>query len=278
MFSDYANMADNEIKKFYETHPDRICEKRFDSPFPIRQYVHRAQYDALLKEVVPDGSVLDAGCGEGVIGLLLAERGIPSTGVDLSAPNIQAAQAEAARRGFSGLTTFIQGDAERLPFPDRSFDTVVSSHVLEHLPDFDGGFRELCRVARKRVIVALPTCLNLCAMALLGGDNGFWKFSKHSFFAIPYGFLRVLFHLGSEGVQEGYAGHRELPHVWRYPWVMRRRLRHPDFRSVQFSASSLALPYFSRTLPFAKFLDRFRSAPILRNLGYGSFIVLDRKQ
>lgn len=265
-----------QVKEFYESHADEIWKKRFDSPFPIRQYVHRTQYEALLGQVVLGGSVLDAGCGEGVIGLLLAAKGIASTGMDLSLPNVQVAQRMAYERGVSDLATFCQGDAEHLPFPDQSFDTVISSHVLEHLPDFDQGFRELCRVARKRVIVALPTCLNLCAFSLLGGDHGYWRWSKRSIFALPWGLVRVLIHLFGEGVQEGYAGHDELPHIWRYPWVMRRRLRHGDFSLTSFQASSLALPYFDQLLPLMRRLDRYRAVPILRNFGYGSFAVLDR--
>lgn len=267
----------DENKAFYRQHADTIWEKRFNSSDPIRRHAHRAQYGALLDAIGVDGSVLDAGCGEGVIPILLAERGIASTGVDISEPNVAAAQAEAARRGVSHLATFLTGDVEDLPFPDKSFDTVVSSHVLEHLPDFDKGFRELCRVARRRVVVALPTCLNLAGVALLGGDHGYWKFSKRSFIALPWGILRIIGNVFGEGVQEGYAGREDLPHVWRYPWVMRRKLRHPDFVMSSFCASTFVFPYFAWTLPFVRWLERYRSKPILRNFGYGSIAIFERR-
>ncbi|MBU1349107.1 class I SAM-dependent methyltransferase [Patescibacteria group bacterium] len=266
----------DENKAFYRKHADTIWAKRFDAPDPIRRHAHRTQYAALI-DTLGKGSVLDAGCGEGVIPILLAERGRASVGVDLSEPNIAAARALAAGRGLAHLATFEVGDAERLPFADRSFDTVVSSHVLEHLPDFDAGFRELCRVARRRVVVALPTCLNLSAAALLGGDHGYWKFSKRSFLALPWGLLRIIGHLFGEGVQEGYAGRDDLPHVWRYPWVMRRCLRHPEFVMTSFRASTFVLPYATWSLPFVRWLERYRSAPFLRNFGYGSIAVLERK-
>lgn len=269
---------EKEIKDFYSGYSDEIIKKRFDSPEPLRRYAHRAEYDAIVA-LVPQGmSVLDAGCGQGVISLLLAERGISSTGVDLSAPNIETAKTEAARRGAGNLASFAQGDAEHLQFPDKSFDIVISSHVLEHLPDFDQGARELVRVARRRVVVALPTCLNLAAAAILGGDYGFWRFSKTSLYAFPWGCLRILGHIFSEGVQEGYAGSKDLPHVWRYPWVMRRRLeRATGWKIVRFEASSLVLPYFPRLLPLIRRLDRYRAAPLLKNLGYGSIAILEPK-
>lgn len=266
-----------DIKGFYQQHADKIWDKRFNSPEPIRRYAHRTQYNALLEHIIPNGSILDAGCGEGVISLLLAERGIASTGMDISEPNIIAARQAAEQRGWTELTTFATGDAEHLPCADRSFDTVISSHVLEHLPDFDQGFRELCRVARKRVIVALPTCLNFSAAALLGGDHGYWKLSKRSLVALPKGLLRIVGHVFTEGVQEGYAGHNDLPHIWRYPWVMRRRLQNEHFSLMTFCASTFILPYFAWTLPLVKKLDRYRAMTFVRNFGFGSFAVLDRK-
>src|SRR3989338_4530067 len=45
----------------------------------------------------------------------------------------------------------------------------------------------------------------------------FWQFSKTSLKALPWGILRIIGHVFGEGVQEGYAGSKELPHIWRYP-------------------------------------------------------------
>ncbi len=48
------------------------------------------------------------------------------------------------------------GRAEKLPFPDRSFDTVYSSHVIEHSRDIRKAIRESVRVARQRAIHVIP--------------------------------------------------------------------------------------------------------------------------
>jgi glycosyltransferase involved in cell wall biosynthesis/ubiquinone/menaquinone biosynthesis C-methylase UbiE len=57
-----------------------------------------------------------------------------------------------------GKTTYVQGDAIRLPFADQSFDLVISSDMLEHLPTEDRltAFREMFRVSRRYVILAAP--------------------------------------------------------------------------------------------------------------------------
>jgi len=233
-------------------------------------------YETVAKFVKPGETVLDAGCGEGVLSWYLAERGAKVTAMDISKPNIENARDFLEKKGVLDRITVMLGDAENLPFPDASFDWVVSSHVLEHLPDFDKGLAEIRRVAKKRAIVALPTCLNLAAASQLGGAD-FWRVSKRALVALPWGILRVLLNLGREGVQEGYAGVGELPHVWRYPWVMRRRLKKGGFRLVRFEAATVMLPYLNLFLPLVKRLDRIKHWPILRNFGYGSVAVLEKR-
>lgn len=269
----------SQIKDFYAMHSDEILEKRFNSPYVLRRYAHRTQYESLIKLLGKGKTILDAGCGEGVIPLLLAERGIASTGMDISEPNIKKAQSVAKENHLENLVKFDIGDAEHLPYQDASFDVVISSHVLEHLSDFDAGARELVRVAKERVVIALPTCLNFAAFSVLGNDHGFWKVSKRTPVAFIYGFFRVLWNLFGEGVQEGYAGSKELPHIWRYPWVMRRRLeRATGWKIVSFQASTLIIPYVSWLLPLTRLLDRFRHVSILRNFGYGSIAVLEPRK
>jgi len=266
-----------QIKDFYQTYGDRIVDKRLNSPYPLRRHAHRMGYESIAKFVKPGETVLDAGCGEGVLAWYLAERGAKVTAMDISGPNVENAKAFLEKKGVLDRVTVLQGDAENLPFPDASFDWVVSSHVLEHLPDFDKGLSEIRRVTKKRAIVALPTCLNLAGASQLGGAD-FWRPSKRALLALPWGLLRILLNLGREGVQEGYAGVGELPHIWRYPWVMRRRLKKGGFRIVRFEAATLVLPYFSFLLPLVKFLDRHKHLPILKNFGYGSIALLEKEE
>lgn len=270
-------MDASQIKGFYETYGDRIVEKRLNSPYPLRRYAHRMGYETIAKFIQPGETVLDAGCGEGVLSWYLAERGAKVTAIDISKPNVENAQKFLEKKGVQDRVTVMQGDAEHLPFPDASFDWVVSSHVLEHLPDFDKGLSEIRRVTKKRAIVALPTCLNLAGASQLGGAD-FWRLSKRMLVALPWGLLRILLNLGREGVQEGYAGVGELPHIWRYPWVMRRRLEKGGFSIKRFEAATIMLPYFNFFLPLVKLLDRAKHLPVLRNLGYGSIAVLEKNK
>ena len=52
-----------------------------------------------------------------------------------------------------GAAPVVQGSAEAIPFADRSFDAVMGVLTIHHWPDQRGGIRELCRVARERVVL-----------------------------------------------------------------------------------------------------------------------------
>ncbi len=265
----------NQVKEFYKTYSDKIFDKRFNSPYPLRRFVHREEYNSILKHIKPKEEILDVGCGEGIISILAAEKGVAVTSCDISRSNIKNAKRIAREAGIERKIKFLIADAEGLPFEDNSFDVVICSHVLEHLPNFNKGLSEIKRVTKRRAIIALPTCLNLCALSVLGGA-GFWHIRKKVLLAFPIGILRFIFNIYRKGINEGYAGKRELPHLWRYPWVMKRELQEAGFRILHFEASSICLPYFNFFLPLIKFLDRFKGKPILRNFGYGSIAVVEK--
>ncbi|HVW66382.1 MAG TPA: class I SAM-dependent methyltransferase [Candidatus Peribacteraceae bacterium] len=265
-----------ENKAIYTDLHDRIIEKRFQAQSPIRRYAHHTQYDAFIELIPPGSTVVDAGCGEGVLSVLLAKHGCIVTGIDLSEPNVAAAKKYAEEQGVADRTTFLVGDAENLPVADKSFDYAVSSHVLEHLPDFQKGAAELSRIAAKRVIVAIPTCLNPAATVLLGQDK-YWSFSRRTPYAFFVGLWRIISHFvrGEEGVNEGYAGRSDLIHIWRFPWRGKERLNRANMRVINYRGSSYIFPYFPFLIPASKFLLTMRWWPVIRNLGYGTTYVCE---
>ena len=81
------------------------------------------------------GTVLDAGCGTGEHALLAAERGCDTTGVDLAARAIAAAEAKAAARGLAAR--FLVWDALDLPGLGTQFDTVLDCGLFHIFEDPD---------------------------------------------------------------------------------------------------------------------------------------------
>jgi len=100
-----------------------------------------------VMKLVLGQDVLDVGCGKGVLaGELSASH--RTTAVDILVD-------PAIRTAFPNVR-FLEANAECLPFEDRSFDTVVCTHTLEHVLDLPKAIRELRRVARRRIIVVVP--------------------------------------------------------------------------------------------------------------------------
>ena len=92
--------------------------------------------------------VLDLGSGAGTDSLVAVQMVGPAgrvTGIDMTAPMLAKARAAAAEMGVANVE-FVEGEAERLPFDDDSFDVVISNGVIDLIPDKDAVFAELHRV------------------------------------------------------------------------------------------------------------------------------------
>src|ERR671928_382625 len=101
-----------------------------------------------LGRLLPGERVLDLGSGAGTDSLVAAqmvgEQG-QVTGIDMTAPMLDKARAAAAELGVKNVE-FVEVEAEQLPFPDESFDVVISNGVIDLIPDKDAVFSELQRV------------------------------------------------------------------------------------------------------------------------------------
>jgi len=92
--------------------------------------------------------VLDLGSGAGTDSLVAAQMvGADGhvTGIDMTAAMLDKARAAAAEMGLANVE-FVEAEAERLPFPDESFDVVISNGVIDLIPDKDAVFAEIYRV------------------------------------------------------------------------------------------------------------------------------------
>ncbi|HEU4478236.1 MAG TPA: class I SAM-dependent methyltransferase [Pyrinomonadaceae bacterium] len=102
-----------------------------------------------------DLEILDIGCGTGANLEMLAEFG-KAQGVDVSSEALAFCRAR-------GLDQVHQGEAEQLPFPDRSFDLVTALDVVEHLDDDLKGLKEMRRVLSPegRALIFVPAFMFL---------------------------------------------------------------------------------------------------------------------
>ena len=94
----------------------------------------------------PGARVLDVACGSGNLSLPAARAGAVVTGLDIAPNLLEQARARAASEGLT--IRFDEGDAEALPYPDASFDEVVSMYGAMFAPRPELVAAELVRVCR----------------------------------------------------------------------------------------------------------------------------------
>lgn len=131
-------MSQADLTGFY------AAQVRRRSPWPsdnTHAVIRRIQADAL------PGLVCDLGCGTGhLLRELTADGSRTGVGVDH----------HIAERSLDSTITYLEARIDRLPFADRTFDTVVSTHTLEHTLELCPAVQELRRVAAQRLIVVVP--------------------------------------------------------------------------------------------------------------------------
>lgn len=90
--------------------------------------------------------IADLGCGSGIFSSILAAKGFAVVGVDISPGMIKLAQQKFPKSQYQ--IDFTVGDVENLPFPADSFDAILLSGLLHHLPDPSRCIREVHRILK----------------------------------------------------------------------------------------------------------------------------------
>ncbi|NRR19242.1 bifunctional 2-polyprenyl-6-hydroxyphenol methylase/3-demethylubiquinol 3-O-methyltransferase UbiG [Brevibacillus sp. MS2.2] len=132
-------MENSNIMKYYNS-PD-IWEQD-----PTQ---HQVEITELILSKIPNGvkSILDIGCGNGIVTNRLAKKYDRVCAVDISEEALKYVQTEK-----------IVGSIDKLPFKDEEFDLILISDVLEHLPTevFEKGIQELQRVTKRYILIVTP--------------------------------------------------------------------------------------------------------------------------
>ncbi len=137
--------AKNEYASYFDEYwsrPERIGETSADLGRVAEQLVAWCGF----------GKVLDVGCGEGLLVSELIKRGVDAFGIDVSQVAVDRALGKLPGR-------FQCGSALDLPYDIGAFDTVVSTHCLEHLApdDVPAALREICRISKRWVFLQVAT-------------------------------------------------------------------------------------------------------------------------
>lgn len=119
----------------------------------------------MVENVLPTGSVLDFGCSQGAVSLVLGRAGHRVVGVDVQEDRIDYAARDLLTEpeDVRALVDFQVVSPGVLPFPDHRFETILFGEVLEHLPDPQSVLQELARVLAPggRLVLTTPFGLSV---------------------------------------------------------------------------------------------------------------------
>jgi demethylmenaquinone methyltransferase/2-methoxy-6-polyprenyl-1,4-benzoquinol methylase len=149
--------------------------------------LHRAWKDAMVTAVNPPHTdkpfaLLDLAGGTGDIAQRVVDAGgsgVHVTVLDINAGMLAVGRERAAARGLDGVIDFIEGNAEELPFPDKSFDAVTIAFGIRNVPRIQKALNEAHRVLR---IGGRFLCLEFSSVDMPGLDK---LYELYSFNVIP---------------------------------------------------------------------------------------------
>lgn len=113
------------------------------------------EFDVMYLPFIPDGRLLEVGCGNGFMLELMLRLGWRAEGVDFDAEAVAAARAR-------GLRVQV-GSLEDQSYPDNIFDAVTMSHLIEHVPDPIATINEVRRILKPggKLVVVTPNSASL---------------------------------------------------------------------------------------------------------------------
>lgn len=124
--------------------------RRIETSYLTADVVEQRRQVIAALDLRPGESVLDIGCGPGLLAVEMAASLGPQgrvAGTDISPSMLELAAARSILAGSAPVTYHLAG-VDALPFPDASFDVAVSTQVLEYVEDIPGALAEMRRVLR----------------------------------------------------------------------------------------------------------------------------------
>ena len=193
--------------------------------------LHRAWKDALVTAVNPpkgdrDFHLLDLAGGTGDVAFRVAEAGGFNTRVtvcDINAEMLAVGRERAEKRGLDAQVTFEQGNAEELPYADKSFDCVTIAFGIRNVPRIDKALREAHRVLR---FGGRFLCLEFSSVDVPGLDK---LYELYSFQVIPRIGERVT------GDREAYQYLVESIRKFPTPKAFAAMIEQAGFRRVSYT-------------------------------------------
>jgi ubiquinone/menaquinone biosynthesis C-methylase UbiE len=132
-------LSDEQIIEYYKNLSDVHIKRETD--------LNKESVNYILNNIIGE-TVLDIACGSGYLAKKIVDKhNVKVTGIDFIIND-----------EFKNSTNpiFVEGTIEKIPYPDKYFDTVICTHTLEHVINIQQSINELRRVCNKKLIMILP--------------------------------------------------------------------------------------------------------------------------
>lgn len=254
-------MKEKILRKYYEDKAKRLDELRltYDNPSAYKRFFYMVRFNAVIDALNPRPKelILDLGCGTGYYTKEILRKGAKVIAVEYSSNYLNQA------RNFVGNNKnakFIRSSATDLPFDNDTFNKVLFTEVIEHVPDYEKTLQEIKRVLKPKGIAVVTTP------------------SRHSPMNMAYGLKRTI------------KGYRFNEHVREFSKPELINLLRKYFIIKGFKLVNYVLPYPVDSLVlgikndnhaimrFVKNLETFFSkTPVLSRFGWTMVAVVEKK-
>jgi SAM-dependent methyltransferase len=185
----------DELRSYYEGRALELDELAvtYEHPEPYKRFFYGTRFRAVLDalDAQPGERILEVGCGSGSY-----TRELAQTGTELTATEFAPAQlAQAERNVGPSNVVFRLEDAQNLTFPDASFDKVLLSEVIEHVPHPERAIGEAARVLRPGGLLVASTPSRFSPLNLAYGIKRRvrrYAFNEHLHEFTPPSFRRLV--------------------------------------------------------------------------------------
>lgn len=167
-----SEAGDTKLRAYYQAKALEHDELAltYESKIPYRRFFYQARFSAVMDAVAPQEGerILELGCGTGYYTRAMLEAGAAVTATDYAANYLNQAR-ELVGEHLATRATFQTEDAQDLSLPDESFDKVLMTEVLEHLPLREVALHECARVLRPQGLLMITTPSRYSPMNLAYG-------------------------------------------------------------------------------------------------------------
>jgi SAM-dependent methyltransferase len=185
----------DELRSYYDSRALELDElaATYQHPEPYKRFFYGTRFRAVLAalDAQPGERILEVGCGSGSYTRELARAGVEVTATDYTPSQL----AQAQRNVGPSDVVFRIEDAQSLTFPDASFDRVLLSEVIEHVPHPERAIAEAARVLRSGGLLVASTPSRFSPLNLAYGVKRRvrrYGFNEHLHEFTPYSFRRLV--------------------------------------------------------------------------------------